>query len=430
MDTNKSPWTNRLPALARWLLALSLVAAAVLGSIRAANAQGPDATITVTTVLDELNGSPPCSLREAIQSANQNAAVGGCVAGSGNDLILLPAGMYRLTLAGVDNDNTVGDLDVFPANEGEALAIQGAGAASTMVDGNAIDRVIHLGRFGELRLVNLTVQNGSVAEAGGAGILAWGVLRLENVVVRNNSVTGMTNAAGGGGLCVGCGPGTGQATLVNTLVAGNTASRGGGIFTNRPTEITASSITGNTATRGAGITNFGQLTLTNSTLSGNTALSAAAIAHEAGSLALLNSTIAQNTTQGSGGAAALLIWAPATAKNTIVGVNQGNNCQLLETLTSQGNNLSSDATCAAAFSAAGDRNNTAPLLGPLRNNGGPTPTHALLWGSPAIDGGSNVGCPATDQRGVARPQRGTCDIGAVEFYDRLLFAPLLLRNTP
>jgi hypothetical protein len=70
------------------------------------------------------------------------------------------------------------------------------------------------------------------------------------------------------------------------------------------------------------------------------------------------------------------------------------------------------------------------LLGTLRNNGGPTPTHALLWGSPAIDGGSNAGCPAADQRGVTRPQRTTCDIGAVEFNDRLLFALLLLRNTP
>lgn len=430
MDTDKSAWTNRLPALARCLAALCLIAVAALGSANMAVAEGPDAVITVTTVLDELNSSPPCSLREAIQAANQNAAVGGCGAGSGNDVIILPAGVYRLTLAGVDDGNAAGDLDVFPANQGEALVIQGAGAVSTIVDGNAIDRVLHVGRFGDLRLVNLTVQNGRVAEAAGAGILAWGALRLENVVVRNNNVTGATDAAGGGGLCVGCGLGTGQATLVNTLVAGNAARRGGGIFTNRPTEISATTIAGNTAILGAGIVNYGQLTLTNSTLSGNTASSAAAISHEAGSLALLNSTIAQNTTQNSGSAATLLIWATATAKNTLVAANQGNNCQLLATLTSQGNNLSSDATCAAAFTAAGDRNNTPARLGALGNNGGLTPTHALLWGSPAIDGGNNAGCPATDQRGVTRPQRGTCDIGAVEFNDRLLFAPLLLRSRP
>ena len=53
-----------------------------------------------------------------------------------------------------------------------------------------------------------------------------------------------------------------------------------------------------------------------------------------------------------------------------------------------------------------------PRLGPLQDNGGPTPTHALLLGSPAIDASS--ACPATDQRGVTRPQGAGCDIGAFE----------------
>jgi hypothetical protein len=55
-----------------------------------------------------------------------------------------------------------------------------------------------------------------------------------------------------------------------------------------------------------------------------------------------------------------------------------------------------------------------PLLGPLGDNGGSTPTHALLDGSPAIDAGTSEGCPATDQRGVARPQGSACDIGSFE----------------
>jgi cysteine-rich repeat protein len=54
-----------------------------------------------------------------------------------------------------------------------------------------------------------------------------------------------------------------------------------------------------------------------------------------------------------------------------------------------------------------------PLLGPLRDNGGPTPTQALLPGSPAIDAGGG-GCPAVDQRGVSRPQFAACDLGAYE----------------
>ena len=61
------------------------------------------------------------------------------------------------------------------------------------------------------------------------------------------------------------------------------------------------------------------------------------------------------------------------------------------------------------------------MLGPLQDNGGPTFTHALLAGSPAIDarnpaapGSGGNACEATDQRGVARPQGAACDIGAFE----------------
>src|SRR3970282_626777 len=60
-------------------------------------------------------------------------------------------------------------------------------------------------------------------------------------------------------------------------------------------------------------------------------------------------------------------------------------------------------------------NSTPAGLGPLANNGGPPQTHALLAGSPAIDAGSpDCPPPATDQRGVARPQGPACDIGAYE----------------
>jgi hypothetical protein len=55
-----------------------------------------------------------------------------------------------------------------------------------------------------------------------------------------------------------------------------------------------------------------------------------------------------------------------------------------------------------------------PLLGILVNNGGPTATHALLTGSPAIDAASSDGCPATHQRGIARPRGPACDMGSFE----------------
>src|SRR5207253_10692871 len=80
----------------------------------------------------------------------------------------------------------------------------------------------------------------------------------------------------------------------------------------------------------------------------------------------------------------------------------------------QGYNLSSDTSC--GFTRATDITTPTPRLGPLAPNGGPTETMALLPGSPAInEGGSGAnGCPATDQRGVRRPQGAACDIGAYE----------------
>jgi len=75
------------------------------------------------------------------------------------------------------------------------------------------------------------------------------------------------------------------------------------------------------------------------------------------------------------------------------------------------------------------------VLGPLANNGGlltasgdPAWTHALLLGSPAINGGYGLFCPTTDQRGVARPVGLWCDIGAVESpFGYLIYLPLIMR---
>jgi hypothetical protein len=82
-------------------------------------------------------------------------------------------------------------------------------------------------------------------------------------------------------------------------------------------------------------------------------------------------------------------------------------------VTSLGYNLTDDASC--GFLATGDLVVGDAMLGPLADNGGPTETHDLLPGTPAIDAGSpDCPPPTTDQRGVARPQGAACDIGAVE----------------
>jgi hypothetical protein len=157
------------------------------------------------------------------------------------------------------------------------------------------------------------------------------------------------------------------------------------------------------------------LTLTNVTISGNTAIGGGGILNQ-GPLTLTNVTITSNTATGSptnGGG--FFTGSPTDLvelKNTIVANNTGGNCSGLSPV-SLGHNLDSDGTC--DLSSLGDLPNTDPLLGPLQDNGGFTQTHALLAGSPAIDAGSpDCPPPATDQRGIVRPQGDTCDMGAFE----------------
>ena len=99
--------------------------------------------------------------------------------------------------------------------------------------------------------------------------------------------------------------------------------------------------------------------------------------------------------------------------NNVDAAGSSANCNSLGIVSfrSAGHNLASDRSC--PFRLPSDLQNTNPLLGPLANNGGPTDTLALLPGSPAINAGGSVGCPATDQRGVPRPP-GHCDIGAFQ----------------
>jgi hypothetical protein len=119
--------------------------------------------------------------------------------------------------------------------------------------------------------------------------------------------------------------------------------------------------------------------------------------------------------------------------NSIVAANAGGNCSLSlangnfsVSLASVGYNLDSENSC--KLSATGDLTDTAPLLGPLTDDGSGTLTHALLPGSPAIDrgnpsppGSGNYACATTDQRGVSRPQSGRCDIGAFELVPSVAF---------
>jgi hypothetical protein len=102
--------------------------------------------------------------------------------------------------------------------------------------------------------------------------------------------------------------------------------------------------------------------------------------------------------------------------NSILASNASGNCSSVSgTIEDGGYNLDSGTSC-RFWAPNHSLSNTDPMLIPLANNGGSARTMALWFGSPAIDAGgtSANGCPATDQRGVSRPQGTACDIGAYE----------------
>ena len=99
--------------------------------------------------------------------------------------------------------------------------------------------------------------------------------------------------------------------------------------------------------------------------------------------------------------------------NTIVAGGSSQSCSRMPaTSPSQGGNVDDQNLC--EFTASTDHPSTDPQLGALQNNGGPTDTQLPPVASPPIDAGVDAACPATDQRGVPRPQGPHCDSGAVE----------------
>jgi predicted outer membrane repeat protein len=265
-----------------------------------------------------------------------------------------------------------------------------------------------------LTVINSTLSGNSAGQGGG-------IYNLGTVTVTNST---LTNNTGGGIANVGTG------TVTSSSISNNTAIRngagiphgGGGIYNFGTLSVTDSTLSGNAATGyfGGGIySSQGTVSVTNSTLSGNTATYGGGLYNDAGGrLTLTNSTVSGNAAGTKGGG--LYSTGTLTLRGTLVANNtSGGDCGFSVTLSDSGYNLDSDGSC--GLTQPTDITNTNPLLGPLANNGGPTPTMALLAGSPAIDTGgtSATGCPATDQRGMPRPDaadgpQGQCDIGAYE----------------
>lgn len=294
------------------------------------------------------------------------------------------------------------------------ITLQGADAATTIVNGGQNGRVIQMdfNPAYDVTIRNLSLHNGK------GGILAGsGALLVENCRIYDNDASGEFYDDGGGLYL------WGTAVVSNTAVYNNSGQYGGGIYARQPLTVTGSTIFGNNSSQSGGgislaINGGGNVTVQNSTISGNQAVSYGGGIDADGAgvqLFLQHVTVANNQISAANSTAGLFAGsASVTLRNSLVANNVGAyQCNAsTSTFTSDGNNLASDSSC--GLTQPGDLPAANPLLGPLQDNGGPTWTHALLAGSPAVDAGNGAHCLAVDQRGEARPFGATCDIGAYE----------------
>ena len=405
-------------------MAWSLAGAALLLALGQGAAVA--ATINVTTSNPNIAADGFCSLIEAIVNANNDAAThADCAAGNGADTIVLPASA-NLTLSAVDN-TTFGPtgLPVITSR----ITIEGNGAT--------IARQVHAPGFslmvvtgsGDLTLHHLTLSRSYFY----AGLRNYGTASINDSVISGNGESGVFNR--------------GSLTIENSSISANTASfyyYGGGGVTNAGTlTIENSTISGNDSRYGGGVVNYETLTIVNSTISGNTGFFSGGGVTNWRTLTIGNSTISGNTSfQSSGGG--VRNYGSVTFSHTLIA---GNQAAASPEIQNDGSNCSGiPSRCRVSannfnlFGANGNAGVTgftpgptdlvpargitvAQILGPLQNNSGPTETHALVAGSPAINAGNPDGCVdnagallTTDQRGFPRPFNGRiCDIGSYEF---------------
>jgi hypothetical protein len=301
--------------------------------------------------------------------------------------------------------------------------------------------IFHSG--GTLTIEGSTLSRNSATRGGGV-YLTSGKLIVTDSTVNDNTASHVF--ASGGGIYIDGGsiftPAS-TATIANSTISGNASvGSGGGILSfGSALAVTGSTISGNSALRGAGIytSTDGTTTVLHCTISGNLARDdgAGIFKNFVGSLSVSHSTITLNEANSMGGGV-FVADGSATLDHTIVAEN----------FAHPGRDLSGlfGAVVTARFSLIGSNANSPlvpapvgspdangniigsgefpidPLLGPLADNGGPTKTHALLVGSPAIDAGDpnamagSVDVPEIDQRGApwSRVADGRIDIGAVE----------------
>src|SRR5579859_1726464 len=438
------------------LFAVCSLTVLALGSplARLALAAPASATFNVNSTLDEVDDNPGnglchsasnhCTLRAAVMEANFSS-------GAGADIIV-PRGIYTLTIpASAGDDASNGDLNLSALPDthsnrptaGLTIALVGAGAASTIIDANQIDRVLSVGANRVATISGVTLRGGFFSDSGG-GVYNNGALTVVGSTISGNQAVNF-----GGGVY-----NAGGLTLIQSTISGNsaTAGSGGGVFNSGTLLAERSTIDDNHADSGGGIYSFmNSLTLVNSTLSSNYAVTDGGGINNTGQANLYSTTIVGNWADserqgaGAGGGVFNTLAGTFNLRNSLVAGNNLGDAPVWDecdgTLDAYGTDIiglqGESAGCTPAQPSGGNLYtlNSLGLLSGLQDNGGPTWTIALLRGSSAImDGGNPVTCIdqnalplATDQRGAVRVLGGNCDIGAFEFLPPAVFLPVLRR---
>lgn len=387
--------------------------------------------------------------RVTVQNSTISNNSDGGIAISNNDYGLVNTTVTNSTISG--NQNT--GISVSGSDDGRNFTA----IANSTISNNQNSGISSNG-LGDSLIVTDSTITGNEAEQGGGIRNSYA-----SVTVENSEISGNQAERGGGIFNQGGQVVFGRATLFsreageiqlnNSLVAENAAGEGGGIANqNGFITLQNSTVSGNTASgNGAGIINsgglenlypgaFGEegvLTASNSTIAENTAGGeGGGIFNDEGFLTLSNSTVSGNTAS-SGGSGVVNRTSPfdyyynyfmyregeARVNNTIIAANADGTDIAGEPFIDGGFNLIGSGDGAEGFidgvngNIVGTSDNPVnPLLGPLQDNGGPTPTQALLPGSPAFNAGDPnfTPPPFTDQRGFERVRVGRVDIGAVE----------------
>lgn len=372
----------------------------------------------VTTCDDTVGPATPGSLRAAVEAANAD--------GTSTDIdphvitFALDPACDTITLAG---EQLVLDNHV---------DIQGPGADVLAVSANELSRVFKVTIDVTATISGLTItdayDDGSDTDIDGGGILNHGTLTVANSIITDNETVNI-----GGGIATSFG----VLTVIDSTISNNEATGGGGLNVVFGTLIvTNSTISDNAATNQGGgidVNYLGSLTMTNSTVSGNTAEIGGGV-NNVGEATIVASTITANTAGFWGGGIAnfdlldenapttLTLTASIVAGNSLSDNVEAEGPDIYGPVTTATYSLIGDDTASTGLTDGVDGNIVGtevslvdPMLGPLADNTGPTMTHALLSGSPAIDHIPALDCAVdTDQRGVTRPQGVACDIGAFE----------------